>query len=181
MRGGVLLILAATAAATAQTRPDFSGVWQLNNEKSKVDVSSAWMRIHQSASDLTVNMRAMQDGREENQTMRYGLGPDESSNSMHGAPVKSHAAWDGKTLVITSVAMFGTKPLRMTDRWSLTDDGKSLSFVERHQFDTEPEGVSTFVMERRAADAWPAEKKPSWPKRHTRTFRFSKACLPLSS
>jgi hypothetical protein len=74
MRGGVLLILAATAAATAQTRPDFSGVWQLNNEKSKVDVSSAWMRIHQSASDLTVNMRAMQDGREENQTMRLGSG-----------------------------------------------------------------------------------------------------------
>jgi hypothetical protein len=160
MRASVFLILAAATAATAQTRPDFSGVWQLNKEKSNADVSTAWMTIQQSASDLTVNMRVMQGGTEENQAMRYGLGPEESSNSMHGAPMKSHAAWDGKTLVITSVAMFGTKPLRMTDRWSLADDGKSLIFVQRHQFDTEPEGVSTFVMERRAADAWPAEVKP---------------------
>ena len=37
--------------------------------------------------------------------------------------------------------MFGTKPLRMTDRWSLGDDGKTLTFVERHQFDSEPEGA----------------------------------------
>jgi hypothetical protein len=56
MRAGVFLILAAAAAATAQTRPDFSGVWQLNREKSNADVSTAWMRIQQSASDLTVNM-----------------------------------------------------------------------------------------------------------------------------
>jgi hypothetical protein len=56
--------------------------------------------------------------------------------------------------------MFGTKPLRMTDRWSLADDGKSPTFVERHQFDAEPEGLLTFVMEGRAADAWPAEEKP---------------------
>jgi hypothetical protein len=160
MRAGVILILAATAAVTAQTRPDFSGVWQLNKEKSNVDVSTAWMRIQQSGSDLTVNMRVVHDGQEENQTMRYVLGLEESSNSMHGAPMKSHAAWDGNTLVITSVAMFGTKPLRMTDRWSLADDGKSLTFVERHQFDTEPEGISTFVMERRTADAWPTEVKP---------------------
>ena len=160
MHAGVLFILAAAAGATAQTRPDFSGVWQLNKEKSNADVSTAWMRIQQSASGLTVNMRVMQSGSEENQTMRYTLGPEESSNSMHGAPMMSHAAWDGNTLVITSVAMFGTKPLRMTDRWSLADDGTSLTFVERHQFDTEPEGVSTFVMERRAADAWPAEEKP---------------------
>jgi hypothetical protein len=160
MRATVLRILLAAAALMAQTRPDFSGVWQLNKEKSNADVSTAWMRIQQSASALTINMRVMQLSQEETQTMRYTLGPEESSNSMHGAPMKSHTAWDGNTLVITSVAMFGTKPLRMTDRLSLGDDGKTLTFVERHQFGTEPEGVSTFVMDRRAGDAWPAEEKP---------------------
>ncbi len=160
MRARVLCVLLSAGVLTAQTRPDFSGVWQLDKAKSRVDLSTAWMRIQQSASDLTVTLRAMQGAQEENQTMRYGLGREESSNSMHGAPMKSHAAWDGNTLVITSVAMFGTKPLRMTDRWSMADDGKSLTFVERHQFDTEAEGVSTFVMERRGAGAWPAEEKP---------------------
>ena len=103
LRATVLFIL--LAALIAQTRPDFSGVWQLNKEKSNADVSTAWMRIQQSASGLTVNIRVMQSGQEETQTMRYTLGPEESSNSMHGAPMKSHAAWDGNTLVITSVAM----------------------------------------------------------------------------
>ncbi|PYT24857.1 MAG: hypothetical protein DMG58_25355 [Acidobacteria bacterium] len=139
MRASVLPILPAAAALIAQTRPDFSGVWQLNKEKSNVDVSTTWMRIQQSTPEFTVNLRAMHGGQEENQTMRFGQ--EESSNSMHGAPMKSHAAWDGNTLVITPIAMFGTKPLRMTDRWSLGDDGKTLTFVERHQFDSEPEGA----------------------------------------
>jgi hypothetical protein len=85
------------ARCFAQTRPDFSGVWQLNKEKSNVDVSTAWMRIQQSASELTVNMRVMQGGPEEDQTMGYALGPEESSNSIHGAPMKSRAAWDGNS------------------------------------------------------------------------------------
>jgi hypothetical protein len=161
MHAGSVLILLSAGILTAETRPDFSGVWQLNKQKSSVDLSTAWMKIQQSTSDLTVNLRAINGGQEENQTMRYMLGPQESSNSMHGAPMTSHAAWEGNTLVITSVAMFGTKPLRMTDRWNLGEDGKLLTFVERHQFDTEAEGVSTFVMERRAAAAWPAEEKPT--------------------
>src|SRR5689334_19422010 len=131
MRAGVFLVVLSAGALTAQPRPDFSGVWQLNKEKSSVGLSTAWMRIEQSTSDLTVTLRAMQGAQDENQTMRYALGPEESSNSMHGAPMKSHAAWEGNTLVITSVAMFGTKPLGMTDRWSLADDGRSLTFVER--------------------------------------------------
>src|SRR6266849_6506961 len=73
MRGDGLLILLAAGALLAQTRPDFSGVWQLNKEKSNVDVSTAWMRIQQSASELTVNMRVMQGGPEEDQTMGYAL------------------------------------------------------------------------------------------------------------
>ena len=160
MRARVWLVLLFAGMLTAQTRPDFSGVWQLNKEKSNVDVSTAWMRIQQSATDLTVTLRVINGGQQENQTMRYALGPEESSNAMHGAPMTSRAAWDGNALVITSVAMFGTKPLRMTDRWRLAEDGKSLTFVQRHQFDTEAEGVSTFVMERRSAEAWPAEEKP---------------------
>lgn len=75
--------------------------------------------------------------------MKFVVGPEESSDTMHGVPMKSHASWDGNILVVSSVAMLGTKPLRLNDRWDLSDDGMTLTFTQRHQFDTDPEGEST--------------------------------------
>ncbi len=44
-----------------------------------------------------------------------------------GNDVKSKAVWDGKTLVITSQANFGGADVKLTDKWSLSDDGKTLT------------------------------------------------------
>jgi len=162
MRVVVWVSLLAATALTAQTRPDFSGVWQINKEKSKVmaSVDAIWMKIHQSESTFVVTSRVTQNGKEEASTRTFSLGPEESTNELHGAPMKSHTAWDGRTLVVTSIVMFGNKPLRLNDRWGISDDGQTLTFDERHQFDTEPEGTSKFVMERRPAEAWPRELPP---------------------
>jgi hypothetical protein len=161
VRVNVFVFVVAAATLFAQKRPDFSGIWQLNRQQSQVDpsVKTAWIKIQQSESAFVVNMRVTARGQEENQTMRFVLGPEESINTMHEAPMKSHASWDGNSLVVNSVVTFGTKPLRLNDRWDLADD-RTLTFTEHHQFNTEPEGESKFVMERRNADAWPAEQPP---------------------
>jgi hypothetical protein len=67
----------------------------------------------------------------------------------------SRSSWDGKTLVVDSIAKFGNQELRLNDRWTASPDGRALSFVERHQFGAEPsptEEASVFV--RQSDDSW---------------------------
>jgi len=33
----------------------------------------------------------------------------------------SHLGWEGDTLLITSLAMYGSQPLHMVDRWTLDE------------------------------------------------------------
>jgi len=155
MRILVGVILAAGLAA--QKRPDLSGVWQLNRERSKVDVNMAWVKIELTNSTLSVNLRTFsENGTEEGFNWRFTIGPGESSNTMHGAPMTSHVEWDGDALVVQSVTMFGSDALKTLDRWTLSEDGKTLTFREKHQNGNEPEGTSVFVFEQRPASSWPA-------------------------
>jgi hypothetical protein len=75
--------------------------------------------------------------------MKFVVGPEESSDTMHGVPMKSHASWDGNILVVSSVAMFGTKPLRLNDRWDLSDDGMTLPLCSGISSTPIPQGEST--------------------------------------
>lgn len=150
---GVLL----AASVTAQNRPDMSGVWQLNKERSKVESEMAWAKVGLTSSTFSVNMRTFQGGgKEETFDWQFAIGSAESSNTMHGAPMKSHAAWEGDVLVVRSVTMFGSDALKTVDRYALSADGNTLTYEEKHQFANEPEGTSVFVFERRPAAAWPA-------------------------
>ncbi len=64
-----------------------------------------------------------------NTTMKYSTDGKETTNSLMGNDVKSKAAWEGKTLVITSAANFGGADMKLTDKWTLADDGKTLTDV----------------------------------------------------
>ena len=46
-----------------------------------------------------------------------------------GNELKSKAVWEGNTLVITSTANLGGADVKLTDKWSLADDGKTLTDV----------------------------------------------------
>jgi hypothetical protein len=97
-----------------------SGVWQLNKERSKVESAMAWVKVGLSGSTFSVNMRTFQEGRKEEAfDWQFALGSAESSNTMHGAPMKSHAAWEGDALVMRSVTMFGSDALKTVDRWAV--------------------------------------------------------------
>ncbi len=158
----ILTGLILVAGLAAQQRPDFSGVWQLDKKKSNVDIQMAWAKVALTSSTFSVNLRTFNErGAEEGFDWRFDIGGGESSNTMHGAPMKSHVEWDGDALVVRSVTMFGTDALKTLDRWTLSEGGKTLSFRETHQNGDEPEGTSVFVFERRPDSAWPAA--PSKP------------------
>jgi hypothetical protein len=145
------------AVLVAQNEPDLSGVWQLDKAASKVDLAMAWARVELTGTTFSVLLRTFKaDGKEEAYDWRFSLGPEESANRMHGAPMKSHAAREGDTVVVRSVTMFGSDALKTVDRWTLSADRNILTHEAKSQFAAEPERTSVFVFNRRPASAWPA-------------------------
>jgi hypothetical protein len=160
MKPGIPIGVVATgllaAALLAQNEPDLSGVWQLDKGASKVESAMVWAKVGLTGTMFSVLLRTLKaDGKEEAFDWRFSLGPEESANLMHGAPMKSHAARAGDAITVRSVTMFGSDPLRTDDRWTLSGDGKVLTLEEKNQFAAEAERTSVFVFERRPASAWP--------------------------
>lgn len=123
--------------------PNFSGAWRFND---------TWIKIDHKGQSVAVQFRAKDD----QQHWTYTIG-QESKGELHGGAMTSHAVWEGDTLVIRSVVLYGKKELRLVDRWSISADGNQFTLHEKHQFDTEPEGESTRVFHRMQDDAWPAD------------------------
>src|SRR5580704_13494923 len=154
--------LAILPWASAQTTPDFSGVWELNQAKSKstgAGPDRMRAKIEHQGSSFTITFRVVARGETQQETQKYTIGQD-SKTEMHGAPMTSHAEWDGATLAVRSVAVFSGKELKLADRWSLSADGNTLTFTERHQFGTEPEAEDSHIFDRRPADSWEPDAPP---------------------
>jgi len=156
MRLRVAVILASSALAAGQSRPDFSGVWEMNISKSTPapPTTAVWITAEQTAAGLDVAMRSFAGDKEEKYLFKYVFG-SESSNNLHGAHMISHLAWEGVTLLIASLAMYGSQALNMEDRWTL--DGDTLTIRIMTQFDREPARNQVRIMERRSLTQWPPE------------------------
>ncbi|MGA3205770.1 MAG: hypothetical protein ABSF12_25020 [Bryobacteraceae bacterium] len=129
------LFVVATAAnmAMAADKPDFSGNWKLDADKSTFGPmpppTSMTRKVVHKDPDLSVDQAQSGDQGDQNTSMKYSTDGKETTNSMMGNDVKSKAVWEGKTLVITSAANFGGADVKLTDKWSLSDDGKTLTDV----------------------------------------------------
>ena len=169
----VAFVFAALVSLPAQNLPDFSGVWQLNKEKSRVEVRMAWAKVELTDAIFSVNLRVLPErGGEETSDWHFTMGSSESSNLMHGAPVKSHVERDGGTVVVRSVTMFGSDRLNTIARCAASPDGQTLTYMENHQYANGPERDSVFVFDRRPATTWPAAQS-------RRCLKTSAFCGPL--
>jgi hypothetical protein len=127
----VFVIAAAANVAMAADKPDFSGEWKLDADKSVFGPipppTSLTRKIDHK--DPVMNVEQSQTGPQgdQNTTMKYSTDGKESTNSMMGNDVKSVATWEGKTLVIKSAVNVGGADIKLTDKWTLADDGKTLT------------------------------------------------------
>jgi hypothetical protein len=120
------------------------------------------VRIEQNGPNIVISIRVRNGGAEETNIQRLRIGSNDDTNEMHGAPMTSKSFWDGMSLVVDSVAKFGDQESRLNDRWSISPDGQTLSFVERHQFGAEPSPTQqTHIFDRRPYDSWNAAQPPS--------------------
>jgi len=140
----IALALALPAAAWAQGKPDFSGSWTLNTEKSDPPPQRGGggggggrggggpQTIKQTATTLSITTQ----GRGGEQTRTYNLDGSESTNKVMGRggemEIKSKAKWDGSKLVIENSMDMGNGPMTTTETRSLSADGKEMT-VETNQ------------------------------------------------
>jgi hypothetical protein len=145
-----LFVIAALAGmALAADKPDFSGDWKMDADKSafgpmppptamtrKIDHKDPMVSVNESRSGAQGDM---------NMTMKYSTDGKETTNSLMGNDVKSKAAWEGKVLVINNTGNFGGADVKFTEKWTLSDDGKTLTAVQNI---TAPQGEFelTFVL-----------------------------------
>jgi hypothetical protein len=61
----------------------------------------------------------------------YSTDGKETSNSFGPNPMKSVAQWDGDTLTIQTKGQFGDSEVTISDKWTLSEDGKTVT-IQRH-------------------------------------------------
>jgi len=141
------LALALPAVARAQSKPDFSGSWTLDQSKSdpppmrgggggggggregrgRGGFGGGAQTIRQSGNELSITS----EGRGGPQTMTYKLDGSESTNKVMGRggemDAKSKARWDGSKLVIETTREMGGNPVTITETRTLSSDGKEMT------------------------------------------------------
>ncbi len=127
----LFVIAAAANMAVAGDKPDFSGNWKMDADKSVFGPmpppTSLTCKIDHKDPDLSIEQS--QSGAQGDQTMTFKYSTDgkETTNSLMGNDVKSKAAWEGKTLVVNSSLDAGGAQVKLVSKYSLSDDGKTLT------------------------------------------------------
>jgi hypothetical protein len=142
----VAIALVTASVATAQAKPNFSGTWTLDVEKSDMGgrgpggsgpggggpgrPMDAKVVITQTAGELSIDQQVNGNSN----VLMIKLDGSESVNTgMRGGEVKSKARWDGATLIVQSVQTMrtpnGERTLETTETRSLAPDGSMI--VER--------------------------------------------------
>jgi hypothetical protein len=126
-----LLVIATACTIAAADKPDFSGNWKIDLDKSSFGMmpppTSMTSKITHKDPELVVENT--QDGAQgvQTNTAKYSTDGKETTNSMMGTDVKSKAVWDGKNLVVNSSLDAGGAQVKLVTKYSLSDDGKTLT------------------------------------------------------
>jgi hypothetical protein len=126
-----LVILAFTASLSAQSKPNFSGTWKLNVDKSDFGVlppsnSRTDVIDHQ---EPNLSDTVADDGAQGQQNYTLSMTTDgkEVVNKPGGLEMKSTAAWAANSLVVNAKLAFQGSDVVIKTTWSLSDDGKTLT------------------------------------------------------
>ena len=129
----MILAVLALAALPVLAKPNFSGNWKLNVSKSSFGQmpapASMTNKITHEDPKLTSHVKQSGERGDFEFDSNYTTDGKECSNDMFGNPVKSTLKWDGDTLSIDAKGKFGDNDFSIEDKWTLSDDGKTLTIV----------------------------------------------------
>ena len=121
------------AAAQAQTVPNLSGTWVLHRELS--DLGGLDALTPQSRTDmwdhqepkLTIKRTTTSEAGETTATLVYVIDGQPHKNMAGPTEITSKLHWDGATLVSLSTSPTPQGEVTITDRYTLSEDGKTLT------------------------------------------------------
>ena len=126
-----LVVLFAASSATAFAKPNFSGEWKLDADKSNFGPmpppDKFNLSVKHSDPDLEITTDQAGAQGEDKSTAKYKTDGSESVNSMRGMDVKSKASWDGDKLKIAAKLDVGGSEISLDQAWILSEDGKTLT------------------------------------------------------
>jgi hypothetical protein len=147
------ITLAIGAGAASADKPDFSGEWKLNLEKSDFGPlpgpKSRVDKISHKDPELKIN-RTQVSPMDQTNTSEWTCTTDdkECSNDIPGGiTLKSTARWDGEKLVVVSKGSFQQGEIRIKDTWTLSKDGKTITIVRLLSSDM-GEAEQTLILEK---------------------------------
>jgi dipeptidyl aminopeptidase/acylaminoacyl peptidase len=165
MAVAVMAALIIPVTASAQGKPNFSGTWALNAEKStqpqggqggggaRMGGGTANMTVKQDATTLTIeSTRPNRDGGNTSVTTKYTLDGKESTNTSNFGDSKSTATWapDGKTLSVVTKRTFErdgqSTTMTTTEEWTMA--GNNLQ-VKRTATTPNGDRVTTSVYDKK--------------------------------
>lgn len=130
-----LLTLLALAALPMLAAPNLTGTWKMNASKCDFGPMPAPDSLTRTITHAEPNLKLVtkQSGANGDMetTANYTTDGKESSNDMRGSIVKSVVKWDGDTLLVESKGKFGDNDVTITEKWTLSDGGKTLTIL-RH-------------------------------------------------
>lgn len=137
-RAAAVAFLLAATTLFGQSRPDFSGTWKLNKDKSDLGMFADRMpddfavRIDHKDPEIKISQPGMRGGTQESKVTTDGK-PSETTSQTPMGEVKSKAVakWDGAALVLDVEREMGGNTMSQTDRWTLSPDGKVLTIARK--------------------------------------------------
>ena len=124
-----------TVPAMAAGKPDFSGEWKLNVDKSNFGPmpppTSQTQKIDHK--EPVIKITTAQNGMDGEYTMdaTYTTDGKESKNNMRGADAKSIAKWDGDSLAIDTKLDFQGMEITIKVNMKLSEDGKTINSTSK--------------------------------------------------
>jgi hypothetical protein len=123
-------LLLCSLTVLAADKPDFSGNWKLNVEKSDFGPmpkpEKADYTIVQKGPEMNVKSTAVGSMGEMTNEVKILTDGTEFTNTIRGQEVKGTAKWEGKTLVVTQKLEIQGTAVTFIQKWTLSDDGKSI-------------------------------------------------------
>jgi len=146
----IYLIVFLATAAGAQTRPDLSGTWKQNMEKSPT--KSSWLKsylnkIELQDANLKVTTTTVGDRGERTYDRTYVIGKEQNSQDREGDQFTTNVKWEGNTLVFETVEKERDAVLTSKEVWTLSDDGKTL-IKNIHRSGPRGDSDQTYVLEK---------------------------------
>src|SRR2546421_7225955 len=134
-----VLVVALAGAVGAQIRPDFSGTWKLNADRSKFASeapANVIVRFENDGRILHETLTTARSGFKSTTKLIYSLDGGEIVNHVGDEEIKATAKWDGETLVLEWKDQGGTS----TRRFAMAKDGKSMTMEVRDSDPNIPAG-----------------------------------------